>query len=80
MTTYTVTLSISEDIALGAITASQAEWIDNVVHNRCRLAIDAVVKLAVEKCFEEGIQLPGTKDDVVLLAYQKGWLVNGLPE
>jgi hypothetical protein len=72
--TYTITLSDAENIALSYTAASQQEWIDNVVHDRCRIAIDEIVALAVERCLAQGIQLPGSKDEIVLLAKNQGWL------
>jgi hypothetical protein len=74
MKTYTVTLTQAEDIALGYIAASQHDWIDNAVHNRCRFAIDEIVALAVERCLDQGIQLPSSKEDIVDLAKNQGWL------
>lgn len=80
MKTYTVNLSSAEDIALGYVAASQQEWIDNAVHNRCRIAIDEIVALSVEKCLAQGIQLPGSKDEIVQLAHQQNWLTAGVTE
>ncbi len=47
---YTVTLSDAEDKALSYVAYSQQDWIDNAVHERCRIAIDDIVKICVEKC------------------------------
>lgn len=71
---YQVTLTPTEDAALSYAALSQQDWIDNAVHERCRLAIDEIVKGAVQKCLEEGIQIPGSKDDIVALAFEKGWV------
>ena len=71
---YTITLTLSENTALEYVAASQQEWIDNVVHERCRIAIDEIVALAVERCLATGIQIPSSKDDIVLLAKTQGWL------
>ena len=71
---YTITLTSSENTALEYVAASQQEWIDNVVHERCRIAIDEIVALSVERCLAAGIQLPGSKDEIVLLAKNQGWL------
>ena len=71
---YTITLTNAENLALEYIAASQQEWIDNVVHDRCRIAIDEIVALSVERCLAQGIQLPGSKDEIVLLAKTQGWL------
>jgi hypothetical protein len=73
-TTYTVTLTDAENQALAYETASQQDWIDNAVHNRCRIAIVDIVKIAVEKCFEQNIQVPASKEETVTLAYEQGWI------
>jgi len=72
--TYTITLSDAENIALSYAAASPQEWIDNVVHERCRIAIDEIVALSVEQCLAQRIQLPGSKDEIVLLAKNQCWL------
>jgi hypothetical protein len=74
MIQYTLNLTPSENTALGYVAASPQEWIDNAVHNRCRIAIDEIVALSVERCLAAGIQLPGSKDEIVLLAKNQGWL------
>ena len=74
MTTYTITLTETEDKALASI-CLQEEWINNVVKNRCRIAIDEIVAIAVQKCLESAIQLPATKEEIVALAYSKNWVI-----
>ena len=74
MTIYTTTLTAAEDAALSHIALSQQDWIDNAVHERCRIAIEEIVALTVEKCLETETQLPGTKDDIVMLAFERGWV------
>ena len=71
---YTVTLTVAEDKAFSYIAASQQDWIDNAVHERCRLAIDEIVQLTVQKCLENNIQIPGSKDEMVELAFDQGWI------
>ena len=74
MTTYTVTLTEAENLALGFVAYSQDDWIQNAVHERCRVAIDEIVKICVEKCLENNIQIPGSKEDMVLLAVEQVWI------
>jgi len=64
--TYTVTLTDAEDKALGIVSNNQQEWINNAVHNRCRIAIDEIFLLEAERIASVGGTLSGTKDDVVL--------------
>jgi len=71
---YTITLSAAEDKALSCAAFSQQDWIDNAVHERCRIAIDEIVQITVAKCLETGIQVPGSKDEMVTLAFAQGWV------
>lgn len=68
MTTYTITLSEAENKALGAIALSQQDWIDNVVHERCRLAIEEIVAAEVQRKIALGETISGSKEDIVLAA------------
>ena len=65
MTTYTITLSDAENKALGAVAFSQNDWIQNVVHNRCRIAIEEIVAAEVERITASGGTISGTKEDIV---------------
>ena len=74
MTDYTITLSAAEDKALSYAALSQQDWIDNAAHERCRIAIDEIVQITVQKCLETGTQVPGSKDAMVDLAFAQGWV------
>lgn len=76
MTTYTVTLTEAENLALGFAAASQNDWIQNAVHERCRVAIEEIVAICVSKCLENNIQIPGSKDAMVLLSFENGWIIS----
>lgn len=71
---YNIQLSAAEDAALSYVTYSQDEWIQNAVHERCRIAIDEIVQITVAKCLETGIQIPSSKDVMVELAFAEGWV------
>jgi hypothetical protein len=75
MTQYTINLTTSQDLALSSVVADQQDWIINFVNDRCRVATDDIVKITVEKCLETGVQLPGSKDAIILLAFEKGWVI-----
>ena len=66
--TYTITLSDAEDKALHAVAFSAQEWIDNAVHERCRIAIEEIVNAEVQRLLGEGKPIIGTKDDIVMAA------------
>lgn len=74
MTNYQITLSSAEDKALSYAAVSQDEWIQNAIHERCRIAIEEIVQLTVQKCLESNIQIPGSKDEMVELAFTHGWV------
>jgi hypothetical protein len=74
MTTYTTTLTEAENKALSSVALSQQDWIDNAVHERCRVAIEEIVALTVQKCLETNTAIPGSKDAMVDLAFTQGWV------
>lgn len=66
MKQYTITLTDAEDKALSIVAISQQEWIENVVLNRCRIAIEEIVDSEVNRITSEGGTLSGSKEDIVL--------------
>jgi hypothetical protein len=74
MTTYTIILSAAEDAALSHVALSQDDWIKNAVHERCRIAIEEIVGITVQKCLETDNQNPGSIDEMVGLAFAEGWI------
>ena len=68
--TYTITLSDAENKALSTV-ANQQEWIDNAIHNRCRIAIEEIVAAEVERITSVGGEISGTKEDIVMAARVK---------
>jgi hypothetical protein len=77
MKTYTVTLTSEEDLALSYASASQQEWIDHVVHERCRIAIDEIVAITVERCLALDMSIPQSKKDMIVLAFDQQWIQSG---
>lgn len=75
MTQYNITLSNAEDKALSYAAVSQQDWIDNAVHERARIAIEDISQICIEQCLANNIQIPGSKDAMVDLAFQNGWVI-----
>ena len=71
---YTITLTTAEDAALSYAAMSQDDWIQNAIHERCRIAIEEIVGITVQKCLETNTQIPGSKDAMVELAFEQGWV------
>ena len=65
MTTYTITLSAAEEKALNFVAISADYWIQNAVHERCRIAIEEIVAAEVERITASGGAISGTKEDIV---------------
>lgn len=74
MQNYSIQLSESQDLAFRYIAADPNEWISNAVHVRVSSAIDEIVKLAVEKYLEIGLQMPSSRDEIIFDAYERGWI------
>ena len=68
MATYTITLSDAEDKALKSVAVSAQNWIDNAVHERCRLAIEEIVAAEVQRKLAASEPITGSKDDIVMAA------------
>ena len=65
---YTIELTDAEDKALSVVTIDQNEWIQNAVHERCRIAIEEIVQTEVQRLLSEGKPITGSKEDIVLSA------------
>ena len=74
MAQYIINLSAAEDAALSYVAFSQDDWIQNATHERCRIAIDEIVQITVQKCLETNTQIPGSKEEMVALAFTQGWV------
>jgi hypothetical protein len=68
MTTYTITLSDAEDKALHVVALSAQDWIDNAIHERCRIAIEEIVAAEVQRKLALNETIFGSKEDIVLAA------------
>jgi hypothetical protein len=63
--TYTITLSDAENKALGFVAFSQDDWIQNAVHDRCRIAIEEIVAAEVQRKLALNETISGSKEDIV---------------
>jgi hypothetical protein len=68
MATYTITLSDAENKALNVVALSAQDWIDNAVHERCRIAMEEIVNAEVQRKLSAGEPITGSKDDIVMAA------------
>jgi hypothetical protein len=70
----TIEVTDTEYLALEYAAASPQEWVDNAATARANIAIDEIVKIAVEKYLEAGLQIPLTKEEIVAGAFEHGWV------
>ena len=70
MTTLTIELTAAQEKGLAYVAASPQDWAENVVHNRCRIAIDEIYDMEVARMTAdpEITSIPADKDAVVLAA------------
>jgi hypothetical protein len=68
MATYTVTLSNAEDKAIHVVAMSAQDWIDNAVHERCRIAMEEIIAAEVKRLLDAGEPIPSSRDEIVLAA------------
>ena len=64
--TYTITLTDAQDKALSVVAVSPQEWINNVVHERCRVAIDEIVNAEVQRKLAANEPITGSKENLAL--------------
>lgn len=70
MNTFTITLSDAELKALAFVAISPQEWIDNAVHERCRIAIEEIFTSEVQRMLADSSikEIPADREVIVLAA------------
>lgn len=71
---YTIELTETEKTALEYVAYDAKEWIQHSAKERARLAIEDIVKIAVDKFLEAGQTIPGSKEEIVAAAYENNWI------
>lgn len=74
MNNYTVTLTDTEKAAMEYIAYDPQDWVENAMKERARLAIEDIVKIAVDKFLEAGQAIPGSREEIVAAAYANNWI------
>jgi hypothetical protein len=70
MNTFTITLTDAELKALAFIAYDPQDWIDNVIHERCRTAMEEIFTVEVARMVADPntISIPADREQVVLEA------------
>ena len=74
MNNYTITLTDTEKSAMEYVAYDPQEWVNNVFKERARIAIDEIVKIAVNKFLETNQTIPSSKEEIVAEAYKNNWV------
>jgi hypothetical protein len=74
MTTYTIELTESEELAMQYIALSANAWIQHAIHERARIATEQIVQDVLPKFFENNVQIPASKAEIVIEAYDRGYI------
>ena len=60
-----INLSDAEEKALLYVAADCQQWAEHAVKERCRLAMEEIVQLEVQRLLAEGKEIKGTKEEIV---------------
>jgi hypothetical protein len=74
MTTITITISDTQYKGLSYAAVDPQFWINNLVEVRANTAVDEIVAICVQKCLENEMQIPSTKEGIVALAFTQEWV------
>lgn len=69
MPDITITLTDTQYKGLEYAAVSPQDWADNAITERCRIANDEIVDIAVKHCLDNGIQVPATREAIVAYAF-----------
>jgi hypothetical protein len=71
---YIITLTDTEKLAMEYVAYDPQDWVENAFKERARIAIDEIVKLAVDKFLAANQTIPGSREEIVAAAYSNGWI------
>jgi hypothetical protein len=63
---FTITLTDLELKGLEYVAVDANDWIQNAVHERCRLAIDELVQYEIQSKLSAGLPITGTREEIAM--------------
>lgn len=69
MPSITIQLTDTQLKGLEYAAVSPQDWADNALTNRARIANDEIVKIVMDYCLDNGIQIPSTREDIVAYGF-----------
>ena len=71
---YTIPLTETEKLAMEYVAYDPQDWVENAMKERARIAIDEIIKIAVEKFLDANQTIPSSREEIVAAAYSNGWV------
>jgi hypothetical protein len=68
MKEYKIVLSEVDEIILKYDMNSIQEWIDNTIQEKIKRNADSIISSVLDKFFENNIQIPSSKNEIILKA------------
>jgi len=65
----TIELTDTQYKGLEYVALSPEDWAENAITERARIANDEIVKITVDYCLDNDIQVPATREDIVAYAF-----------
>lgn len=75
MASYSITFSELEELGMQYVCADTNDWVNNACKERARLAVEEAFNDAVNAFISRGEAMPGSKEEIIKLAYQKGYII-----
>jgi|11_taG_2_1085331.scaffolds.fasta_scaffold05927_3 hypothetical protein len=74
MPNINITLSEADYKALEAEANDVNDWVENIALSRAHLAGDQIIRDYTTRALSEGVQIPTTRDEVIIDAFARGWV------
>lgn len=71
-------LTEAEELALSTIAVDPAEWMENFVRERIRLATDKIVAAEIHRRLDGGAAIPASREAIVTAAFDEGDAVSAV--
>ena len=69
MPTITIELTETQYKGLEYAAVSPEDWVENAITERARVSNDEIVNITVQHCLDNGVQVPATREDIVVYAF-----------
>jgi hypothetical protein len=69
-----ITTTEAENLALSYSHTDFEFYLTSVAQGQVNLAVEEIAKIAIDKCLETDTPVPGSKAEMVALAFAQGWV------